>query len=131
MKNSKPLKIILFISGLLLAIIGSSILFAPIGFSARNGIELGENISLLNDTRAAGAGLMISGIVILLGAFIQQLSFTSVIISIIAYLSYGFGRLISIAIDGAPTEGLIKATVVEMIIGLISVFALYKFRIKK
>ena len=131
MKNSKPLKIILFISGLLLAVIGSAILFAPIGFSARNGIELGKNISLLNDTRAAGAGLLISGLVILLGAFIQQLSFTSIIISIIAHLSYGFGRLISIVIDGVPTEGLIKATVVEMIIGFISVFALYKFRIKK
>ncbi len=131
MKNSKPLKIILFISGLLLIVIGSAILFIPIDFSARNGIELSGNISLLNDTRAAGASLLASGLVILLGAFIQKLTYASVIISIIAYLSYGFGRLLSMVVDGVPAEGLIKATVVEIIIGFMSVFALYKFRTKK
>ena len=131
MENSKLLKIILFISGLLLLIIGSAILFAPIAFSARNGIDLGGNINLLNDTRAAGASLLVSGLVILLGAFIQKLTYTSVIIAIIAYLSYAIGRLISILMDGMPTEGIIKATVVEIVIGLVSVFAFYKYKNKK
>jgi len=130
MKNSKPLKVILFISGLLLMIIGSAILFAPVVFSARNGIELGGNISLLNDTRAAGASLLASGFVILLGAFIQKLAYTSVLVAIIAFLSYAIGRIFSIAIDGTPTEGLIKATVVELIIGLLNVFVLYKYKNK-
>jgi hypothetical protein len=131
MENSKSLKIILFVSGLFLVAIGGAILFAPIAFTARNGIELGENISLLNDTRAAGAALFVGGFVILLGDFIQKLSYTSLIVSIISYLGYAFGRIISVVFDGMPAEGLIKATVVEVIIGLVSVFALYKFKNKK
>ena len=127
MKDSKLTKIVLFISGLLLLVIGSAILFAPISFSARNGIELGENINLLNETRAAGAMLLASGLMILLGSFVQKLTFTSLVISILAYLSYGFGRLLSLIIDGMPIDGLLKATIIEIILGLISVFALYKY----
>lgn len=131
MKNSKVLKVILFLSGILLLIIGSAMLFIPVEFSARNGIEVGDNVSLLNDIRAAGAGLLASGLVIFLGVFIQKLAFTSTVVIIMAYGSYGLGRVISMGIDGMPIEGLVKATVVELIIALVGVFALSKYRNKE
>ena len=102
----------------------------PIAFSARNGIELGSNISLLNDVRASGGLMLAGGLLILSGAFISRLRFTSTVVSILMFLSLGIGRIVSIAMDGMPAEGLVKATVVEMVIGFIGVFALLKYREK-
>jgi hypothetical protein len=128
MKNSKVLKTILFFSGLLLTVVGAAILFAPVASSARNGIELGSNISLLNDVRASGGVVLGSGVLILLGAFMARLTFTSTVVSIVIYLSYGISRILSIVMDGMPVEGLVRATIVEILIGLVGVFALIKYR---
>ena len=128
MENSKVLKTYLFISGLMLTGVGAAILFMPVAFSARNGIELGESISLLNDIRAPGAALLASGLLILSGAFVSKLTFTSTVVSILMFLSYGIGRIVSIVMDGMPAEGLVKVTVVEMIIGFLGIFALLKYR---
>ena len=131
MENSKVLKFILFLSGLLLIIIGGAFLFIPVEFSAKDGIELGNNISLLSNVRSASGVVMGSGILIMLGAFFPKLSFTSTVVSIVVFLSYGLSRILAIVMDGMPAEGLVKATVVEMILGLVSVFALLKYRKKE
>lgn len=128
MKNSSVLKTVLVISGLILTGIGGAILFVPVAFFATNGIDLGENISLFNEIRSPGGVLLASGMVIMLGAFIAKLTFTSTMLSIVIYLSYGISRILSIAIDGMPAEGLLIATVIEIIIGLVGVFALLKYR---
>jgi len=128
MKNSKVLKTILFISGLILTGIGGAVLFMPVAFFATNGINIENNINLLSEIRSPGGALFASGILIMLGAFMAKLTFTSSVISILMYLSYGISRILSIAIDGMPTEGLVKATAVEIIIGLVSVFAILKYR---
>jgi hypothetical protein len=128
MKNSNVLKTVLIISGLVLTGIGGAILCIPEAFFATNGIDLGENISLVNEIRAPGGALLASGMVIMLGAFVAKLTFTSAVISIVMYLSYGLSRMLSIAIDGMPAEGLVVATVLEILIGLVGVFALLKYR---
>ncbi|MFT5844438.1 MAG: hypothetical protein ACI8QW_000298 [Saprospiraceae bacterium] len=109
MKNSKVLKGFLIISGLLLIFVGGSILFNPVGFTAKNGIDLGGNISLLNDVRSSGSLFLLIGVFILLGSFIQKLIYTSSFLVIIGYLGVGFGRVVSILSDGMPADGLIKA----------------------
>ncbi len=128
MKKSRALNVILLLSGILLVGIGFATTFMPIEFSARNEIDLGGNIGLLNDTRAAGAGLLGAGIIIMLGAFIRKLAFTSLVVSILIYLSYAFGRIVGIVADGMPVDGLVKATAVEVVLGLVGVFALIKFK---
>jgi hypothetical protein len=128
MKNSNVLKAVLIISGLVLTGVGGAILFIPGTFFATNGIDLGENIGLLNEIRSPGGALLASGLVIMLGAFVAKLTFTSAVISIVMYLSYGISRILSIAMDGMPAEGLVLATVVEIIIGLVGVFALLRYR---
>lgn len=131
MKNSKVLKTILIISGLIASGIGAAILFAPVAFYATYGIELGSNFSLLNEIRAPGGALLASGILIMSGAFMDKLAFTSVLVSTLLYLSYGLSRVMSIAIDGVPAEGLVQAAVLEIVIGLACVFALLKYRRKQ
>jgi len=128
MKKSGVLNAILIVSGILLVGIGFATTFMPVEFSARNDIDLGGNIGLLNDTRAAGAGLLGAGLIILLGAFVRKLAFTSLVVSILIYLSYAFGRIVGIIADGVPVEGLVKATIVEVALGLVGVFALIKFK---
>ena len=51
MKNSLTVKIILGLCGLLIVIPGLFALFSPEGFTARNGADISNQISLLNDYR--------------------------------------------------------------------------------
>lgn len=128
MKNNKIHKLILLISGLIGAGFGAVILLIPVPFYATNGIELSGNISMLNEIRAAGGGLLACGIFIMSGAFNAKLTFTATVIATLIYLSYGLSRILSMTIDGMPVEGLIMASALEIVVGLICVYALLGYR---
>lgn len=128
MKNSKVLKVLLFISGLIAASIGAAILLTPTTFYASNGIDLTGNISLLNEIRASGGALLAAGILIISGSFMHRLTFTALVVASMLYLSYGLSRILSFGIDGIPSEGLVQAAVLEVIIGAICVWAFVKYR---
>ena len=131
MKKSRILKVILVISGLIAVIVGGAVLLTPKAFYSMSGIELGGSISLLNEIRAPGGALLVSGLLIMLGAFLNELAFTSIIVSTLLYLSYGSSRIVSMLIDGKPADALIQAAIVEIIIGLVCTFALVKYRDKR
>lgn len=128
MKNSKIVKTILLISGLIAAEIGAEILLFPINFYATYNIELGQNISLLNEIRASGGALLASGLLIMAGVFVARFTFASSLLAALLYLSYAFSRVLSMAMDGQPAEGLQMAAVLEIAIGLFCLFALAKYR---
>lgn len=128
MKISKTHKVILLISGLIGVGIGSMILLSPVAFYAASGIELSGNISLLSDIRAAGGVLLVAGIFIISGAFIPKLTYTATVIAALIYLSYGASRILAISLDGLPAQELLIATVLEITMGLLCVFALTKYR---
>jgi len=128
MQNSKVLMTILLVSGLIAAGVGGAILFVPATFYALSGIELGGNISLLNEVRAPGGALLACGVLIVLGAFVSRLTFTSAVLSTLLFLSYGLARVLSMAVDGMPDIGLVQATGLELVIGLACVFALRRYR---
>jgi hypothetical protein len=128
MKIAKMLKGILIVSGLILIVIGCGILFMPVAFFGTSGIDLGSNVNLLNEIRPPGGALLASGILIMSGAFVAELTFTSLVFSLLIYLSYGLSRILSIVIDGMPTKALILVTVLEIILGLIGFFALIRYR---
>lgn len=126
MKISKIDKILLVISGLIAAVIGALILFSPVTFYASYDIVLGDNMSLLNEIRAPGGALFASGMLIIAGAFFEKLTYTSIVVSALLYLSYGLSRVVSILIDGMPVDGLVQATVLEIVIGFVCLFILMK-----
>ena len=128
MKNSKVLKTILFISGLIAAGVGAANLFAPAAFHSAAGIDLGGDISLLSEIRASGGTLLAGGVMIMSGAFVARLAFTATVVSVLIYLSKGVSRIVGIIIDGIPAAEHVQATVLEIIIGLVCVFALLKYR---
>lgn len=130
MKNSKILKGILIILGLLLTVLGSWRLFDPITFFENSGIFLSNDIGLLSEARATGGILVGFGLVIILGAFNLKLSYTSTIAAIVIFLGFGIARLISFGLDGNPGEGIIQGIIFEFVLGLLSVFAFFKYREK-
>ncbi len=127
MKYSKILNSFLIITGLIAAGIGAGLLCIPVEFEASADVILSNDVNLLSELRATGGGLFASGILIVLGAFIRRLAFTSVIISTVLYLAYGIGRIIGMILDGIPSEGLVQATVLEIGIGVTGVFIFLKY----
>ncbi|WP_028980042.1 DUF4345 domain-containing protein [Sporocytophaga myxococcoides] len=127
MKNLKSVKIFLFAAGLIGMIIGASLLIIPIAFEASAGIRLDNEVNILSEVRAPGGTLMAAGILIASGAFVSGMTYISIVLAALFYLSYGLSRTISIILDGLPTDTLVMATVSEIIIGLISLYLLFKF----
>ena len=113
MRTSKVLKAILIVLGLLLIGIGLWRLFDPIGFFQNSGVTLDNQAGLLSEARATGGAVVGFGLLILLGAFIQKLSYTSTIAAIVVFLGFGVARLIGFAIDGNPGEGVIQGIIIE------------------
>ena len=130
MKNSIVLKVILILLGLLLTILGSWRLLDPIAFFENSGMVLNNESGLLSEARATGGVVVGFGIVILLGAFSQRLSFTSTLAAIVVFLGFGISRVISFALDGNPGDGVIQGIIFEFVLGLLAVFALFKYREK-
>jgi len=128
MNESKFVKVVLFISGIIGISIGGALLIDPIGFESSSGIILGGDINLLSELRAQGGTLLTAGILIILGAFVSSLTYTSVIISGLFYFSYGISRVMGMAIDGIPHDILVLATIAEIVIGLLSIYIFIKFR---
>lgn len=100
------------------------LLFSPIVFQALSGIALANDPSVLSETRAPGGALLVSGFIMIMGAFIGSWTSPGLQLSSLLYLSYGLSRLVSMALDGMPHEALIQATVAELIIGALSLTAL-------
>lgn len=128
MQESKVLNVILFLAGLLILVVGSATLIFPVEFSAKHGVNLVQDVSLFNDIRGLGGLMLGSGLIIISGAFIKKMRFTSTVVGSVMYLTFALARVISIVLDGVPAEGLIKATVVETVMGLVVLMAFIKYR---
>lgn len=126
MKNSKFLKAYLIISGLLLTFIGGATLIAPVYMKASGGIDIAGHINVLNDIRGFSALILVFALMIVLGVFNKKLTYTSTLISLLLFLSLGVGRLISIVLDGMPVDGLVKATGLEFVLGIIGLILLIR-----
>lgn len=127
MKKSMFLKTLLIASGVIGIWIGSALLFTPVSFQASVGINLENDVNLLSEIRAPSGLLLVGGVVIFLGAFISKLKYTSILLSCLIYLSYGVSRVVSILFDGLPSEPLVTALIVELLIGILSLFVLIRY----
>ncbi|MEM9649182.1 MAG: DUF4345 domain-containing protein [Bacteroidota bacterium] len=119
MKKSKVLKAYLIVSGLLLTFIGGATLAMPVEMKSGAGIDIAGDINTLNDLRASSTLILAIALISLIGAFVKRLTFTSSLIVTTLFLALGLGRAISILIDGMPVDGLVKATGLEFILGIV------------
>ncbi len=114
---------LLLISGLIAAGVGAATLFAPHQFHAMSGISLEDSASLMSEIRAPGGLLLVSGLLIALGAFVSRMMFSGLALSALVFLSYGLSRLWSMIADGMPANVLIQAAGLELFIGIACVIA--------
>ncbi|MBP0018719.1 MAG: DUF4345 domain-containing protein [Cyanobacteria bacterium SBLK] len=131
MQNSIFLKIVLYISGLVAIAIAGFILLSPTDFYATNHIDIGGNPNLLSEIRAPAGALLSFGILMLMGAFIPRLAFTSILLSTVLYLAYGLSRFVGMLVDGLPVDSLIWSAVIEVVLGLVSLFCLWKYQLSQ
>ena len=117
-KLVKMQKAVLFVAGGLLTLVGSLILAAPVDFYASNNIDLGANVSLLNELKAPAGLLLAAGLFILGAIFVRSIAQTATSLAALIYLSYAGSRFVSMAFDGVPAAGLVQAAALEGIVGL-------------
>ena len=128
MKNSKVLKGYLFLSGIILTVIGSLTTFNPIPIKAEEGIDIAGNASALNDVRSFGMLLLGTALLLITGALKSSVRKSATLSAVILFLSLGIGRVFSMLIDGIPSEGIIKATGIEFVFGIIGLILFFIHR---
>jgi len=114
MQPTRSLKTLLILSGLLAMGIGLTLVIAP---SVIHATDLGTDANLLSEIRAPGGALVGLGLLMITGAFVSSLTTTSTLLAATVYLSYGLARVVSLALDGTPGNGLLVATGLELLLG--------------
>jgi hypothetical protein len=93
-------------------------------YNKNSGIKLENDPSLLNEMRGVSAVMLCAGILISLGIFLPQLTFTSLLIAALIFEGFAIGRLISIQADGKPSKQITQGILFELILGITNVFCL-------
>lgn len=109
-------KFVLGLAGTTAAAISGVILAAPHTFYASYGIYLGDDPSLLSELRAPAAGLLTLGLLMFAGIFRQNWVSVSIVAALTVFIGFPAGRLIGLAVDGMPSNGIIVALIIELII---------------
>lgn len=117
MNATRTQRAILTVAGLVLAAVGSALLFAPEAMHGSNGVDLGGDASLLSEVRAPAGALLVLGVLVVAGAFVSRLTLPAAMIATAVYLAYGLSRLLSLALDGIPAPGLVVAAGLEIALG--------------
>ena len=117
--------IVLGLSGLLFLTVGGFRLSNPIKTYLKNsGIQLENEVNLLNEVRGVSAVMLFGGVIILLGILIPKLTFTSFVVATLIFLGFAVGRLLSMALDGKPNKLIIQGLIFELVLGALNVFCL-------
>ncbi len=117
-KLVKTQKAVLLVAGALLTLISVFIFTTPADFYASNNIEIGANLSLLNELKAPAGTLLAAGLFMLGAVFVRGIADTATSLAALIYLSYAGSRFVSMAFDGTPARGLVQAAALEGIVGL-------------
>lgn len=125
MEYSKAVKVLQGIAGMTGIIIGLGMTFFPIAFQSSVGISLGDNVSLLSETRAPGSLLLVGGFIIMLSIFSARWRHVGLVLTVLIYFGYGFGRTVSLLLDGLPHQSLLIALIIELIIGGLAGYQLW------
>ena len=128
MKNPKAVTLLLVLSGIIGVYVGVGLVFFPVELQAQSNIILGDNASQLSETRAPGTAILSASIIILIGAFRASWRYMALMLAALFFLSYGFGRLLSLVLDGMPAQGLFIAMIIELLLGTLAWIALRKVK---
>lgn len=110
-------RLTLGVAGLLALGIGTAIAFLPDAFYASYGIVFPVSADLYSELRAPGANLTVLGTLIFMGVLKSGWTRFSAALGTTVFLAYAAGRIVSIVLDGMPSEPIFLALVIELAIG--------------
>eukprot|EP01084_Bolivina_argentea_P178098 307890_1 len=86
--------------------------------------EASYDVGLVNDIAGSGGHMNFACIVMIIGAFIEKLTSTSIIVALIMFWGYAFARVVRMCMDGNPGKGVVQGTVFEVVFGSLAIVAL-------
>lgn len=110
--------IILALTGLITLGIGGAIVASPVTFYTAYGVQLPQEVGLLNELSASGAGVAAIGLFLLLGAIPSRLTVAAAILGAMVNLAYLSARIMGYIFDDAPGHGFVMAGAAELVMGL-------------
>jgi hypothetical protein len=116
-KTARLHVVLLATAGTIAVSFGAALATLPRSMHAANGVQLGDDPSLLSEVRAPGVALLAVGALLLVGAFRRRFTSAATIAGAVVYLAYGSGRLLSVALDGPPSLTLLAAGAFELLLG--------------
>lgn len=129
MSNATSHKL-LFIAGLLLVAVGLGVLIDPLAV-AGSSAALGSETNLMSELRGPGGLLLGCGILVIVGAVRSAYTRLALTLSALAFGGFGLSRLVSLLLDGVPSGAVLAAMAVELIIGVLSVVALFTYEARR
>lgn len=111
-------RLVLGFSGLAAAAIGLAITLDPQAFYASYGIVLTPQPNLMSELRAPGANLAVLGVIILAGAFYKKIAHAAALLGTAVFFAFAAGRTASLFLDGRPSDGLLAALGIEVILAV-------------
>lgn len=113
---------VLSIAGFTVLLVGCFLALDPHGFYAGYGVTL-DHTDLLSEVRANGTNLAALGCLMLAGVVKPSLRAVSVTCSLVAYFAIASGRVLSLATDGLPSDGILMALGIELVIAALCLVA--------
>ena len=124
--NRSLTRILLLFAGLMLFVIGAATLLVPHAFFAESGVTLGHNPSLLSEIRAPGGLLVGCAVVVLLGALWRSIRRQALMLAAMVYDAFGASRVLAMTLDGMPSESLLWATAIELVLATLCLLSLHR-----
>ncbi|WP_422040469.1 DUF4345 domain-containing protein [Roseibium sp.] len=126
--NAYVTRLTLAVAGVLALGIGAAITFAPGAFYASYGIVLPAGADFYSEVRAPGTNLAILGALIFVGAFKADWARFSATLGTAVFLAYAAGRIVSIMLDGIPSDAILLALMIELVVGGLCALSLKRAR---
>lgn len=123
-------RLALGVSGFTAVAIGLAITLDPPAFYSAYGIVLTPNQNLMSELRAPAVNLAALGLIILSGALYQKMAQTAAWLGTTVFLAFATGRLVSLIIDGLPSESILAALGIEVALGLTCLWVANRWRRK-
>lgn len=122
--------VVLSLSGLALFYASSTRLINPTEaiflqiYFANPANSLATGVDLANEVRGVGAVMLLGGITAVFGSIRADLRRTSFVVTTVIFGGVVLGRLLSLFLDGLPSQNLIGAAVVEGVLGVLNILGL-------
>lgn|GEM_PF-549041 len=118
----------LLVAGAVAVAVGTAGLVAPEAFHTANGGAPVADVTVLSELRAAGAGVLAVGALLVAAVARPRLTGTALLVGGGLYLAYGGARVVGLVVDGSPGTGLLVAGAVELALGALCVGTWWRAR---